>query len=63
MAATKTRERKVSYRWVTTTSVLSSLTEKVGGDLVAVEPLMGPGVDPHTFELTPGDVRPSRTLI
>ncbi|MEZ4521786.1 MAG: metal ABC transporter substrate-binding protein [Thermomicrobiales bacterium] len=42
---------------VTTTSVLSSLTEKVGGDLVAVEPLMGPGVDPHTFELTPGDVR------
>lgn len=42
---------------VATTSIISALAEEVGGDRVQIETLMGPGVDPHTFELRPGDVR------
>lgn len=42
---------------VASTSIISALTAEVGGEHVEVETLMGPGVDPHTFEMTPGDAR------
>jgi ABC-type Zn uptake system ZnuABC Zn-binding protein ZnuA len=43
---------------VASTSVIAAIAEQVGGDtLVHVEALIGPGVDPHTFEMTPGDIR------
>lgn len=43
-------------RIVATTSLISDLVEQIGGDLVAVEGLMGPGVDPHLYQASEGDV-------
>ena len=42
---------------VASTSIIGALAEQVGGERVRVETLIGRGVDPHTFEMTPGDVR------
>ncbi|MCW2955229.1 MAG: periplasmic solute binding protein [Thermoleophilia bacterium] len=47
-------ERKV--RVVTTTNFVTDLVEAVGGDRVTVDGLMGPGVDPHLYKATAGDV-------
>lgn len=41
---------------VTTTSILADAIREIGGDAVAVESLMGPGVDPHLFKATAGDL-------
>lgn len=43
-------------RVVTTTSILADLVREVGGDLVDVEALMGPGIDPHLYKASEGDV-------
>lgn len=40
----------------TTTNWHTDLARVVGGDLVSVEGLMGPGVDPHLYTATAGDV-------
>ena len=47
-------ERKV--RVVTTTSMLADLAREIGGERVAVEGLMGPGVDPHLYRPRESDV-------
>lgn len=41
---------------VATTSILADLARQVGGDRVDVEGLMGPGVDPHLYKASEGDV-------
>ncbi len=41
---------------VTTTSMIADLVRIVGGDLVRVDGLMGPGVDPHLYQASQGDV-------
>lgn len=41
---------------VTTTGMLADLVKNVGGDSVEVQALMGPGVDPHLFKATQGDL-------
>lgn len=43
-------------RVVATTSILADLAENVGGDCVKVTGLMGPGVDPHLYKASEGDV-------
>src|SRR5918999_5884688 len=43
-------------RVVTTTGMVTDLVEHVGGDRVDVEGLMGPGVDPHLYKASEGDV-------
>src|ERR687896_2564864 len=43
-------------RVVATTGMVTDVVEHVGGDRVAVEGLMGPGVDPHLYKATEGDV-------
>ena len=43
-------------RVVTTTTVVTDLVESIGGEAVSVEGLMGPGVDPHLFKASAGDV-------
>ena len=43
-------------RVVATTSMIADLARQIGGDLVAVEGLMGPGVDPHLYQASEGDV-------
>jgi manganese/zinc/iron transport system substrate-binding protein len=41
---------------VATTGMIADLARNVGGDDVHVEGLMGPGVDPHRYQPTPGDL-------
>lgn len=41
---------------VATTSLIADLVEAVGGEQVNVEGLMGPGVDPHLYKASEGDV-------
>jgi len=42
---------------VTTIGMLTDAAERVGGARVSVTGLMGPGVDPHLFRASAGDVR------
>ncbi|MEZ4700738.1 MAG: zinc ABC transporter substrate-binding protein [Rhodothermales bacterium] len=44
-------------RVVATTSMIADLTREIGGERVEVEGLMGPGVDPHLYKASEGDVR------
>jgi manganese/zinc/iron transport system substrate-binding protein len=44
-------------RVVATTGMIADLAERVGGDRVVVRGLMGPGIDPHLYKATAGDVR------
>jgi len=39
----------------TTTTMIADMVRNVGGDQVEVTNLMGPGVDPHTYEASQGD--------
>jgi len=43
-------------RIVATTSMIADLVQVVGGELVRAEGLMGPGVDPHLYQASQGDV-------
>ena len=43
-------------RVVTTTSIIRDVVENVGGEAVRVSSLMGPGVDPHLYKASEGDV-------
>ena len=47
--------RKV--RVVATTNFIADLAREVGRGRVAVTGLMGPGVDPHLYKASAGDVR------
>lgn len=41
---------------VTTTSMITDLVENIGGDRINLQGLMGPGVDPHLYKASEGDV-------
>lgn len=43
-------------RVITTTGMIADAVRNVGGDNVVVEALMGPGIDPHMYKATEGDV-------
>ena len=45
-----------TVRTVATTGMVADAVRIVGGDRVAVDALMGPGVDPHLYKATEGDV-------
>lgn len=42
---------------VATTNIVGDLVGVIGGERVSVEALMGPGVDPHLYKASAGDVR------
>jgi manganese/zinc/iron transport system substrate-binding protein len=42
---------------VATTNIVADLVRTVGGPEVVVEGLMGPGIDPHLYKASAGDVR------
>ncbi|MBN2477167.1 MAG: zinc ABC transporter substrate-binding protein [Pirellulales bacterium] len=46
-----------SLRVVCTTGQIADMLRNIGGPHVTVDPLMGPGVDPHLYKATPGDIR------
>jgi manganese/zinc/iron transport system substrate-binding protein len=54
VAAGPIAERKVQV--VATTSMIADLARNIGGERVTVRGLMGPGVDPHLFKASAGDV-------
>lgn len=41
---------------VTTTSMIADLAREIGGEHVTVTGLMGPGIDPHLYKASAGDV-------
>lgn len=43
-------------RVVTTIGQIADAAQNVGGDLVEVESLMGPGIDPHLYKASEGDI-------
>ncbi len=44
-------------RVVATVGMITDIAERVGGDRVRVHGLMGPGVDPHLYKASAGDIR------
>ena len=48
-------------RVTTTTGMIGDLATNIGGDRVNVTALMGPGVDPHLYKPSAGDVERWRT--
>lgn len=54
MAETDISERTVNA--VTTTGMITDIVANVGGERVNVTGLMGPGVDPHLYKATAGNV-------
>lgn len=42
---------------VTTTTIIADVVRELSGDLVEVQALMGPGVDPHLYKASAGDVK------
>lgn len=52
--ASDVADRKV--RVVATTNFVADLAEQIGGERADVEALMGPGVDPHLYKASAGDV-------
>lgn len=57
-AVTDIGDRKVKV--TTTTNFITDTVRQIGGDRVEVTGLMGPGVDPHLYKASAGDVRALR---
>lgn len=45
-----------SIQVLTTTTMITDLVEIIGGEQVEVNGLMGPGIDPHSYRVTPSDI-------
>lgn len=54
--AANVNSSKDTLNVVATTTMLSDLSEIIGGDRVTVNGLMGPGIDPHLYQASAGDV-------
>jgi ABC-type Zn uptake system ZnuABC Zn-binding protein ZnuA len=54
--ATKSAAPSDAIPVVATTSILADVVSRVGGDLVAVTPLVPPGVDEHEYQPSPRDI-------
>ncbi len=51
------KERNGKLRIVTTTGMIKDAVENIAGDKADVVALMGPGVDPHLYKATQGDLQ------
>lgn len=51
-----TDKEKEVYKVIATTTMLADLVNVIGGDKVEVTGLMGPGIDPHLYKASAGDV-------
>ncbi|HEY0944396.1 MAG TPA: zinc ABC transporter substrate-binding protein [Opitutaceae bacterium] len=56
LLALATGSSAAPLRVAATTSMVADLVKQVGGELVAVDGLMGAGVDPHLYKATASDV-------
>jgi manganese/zinc/iron transport system substrate-binding protein len=58
VSCTPTPKRKYGKpQVVTTTGMIADLVRNIGGDSLEVVALMGPGVDPHLYKATQGDLK------
>jgi len=53
----KAKSENSKLKIVTTTGMIADAARNVGGEFVEVRALMGPGVDPHLYKASAGDVR------
>lgn len=53
---TDTTSNEDTLNIVATTTMLADLSSVIGGDQVKVEGLLGPGIDPHLYQASAGDV-------
>lgn len=51
------KERDGRLKVTTTTGMIADLVLNIGGEHVSVTALMGPGVDPHLYKASEGDIR------
>lgn len=51
-----TEKESGKLKVVTTTTMITDLVKKIGGDKIDVKGLMGAGVDPHLYKATEGDM-------
>jgi manganese/zinc/iron transport system substrate-binding protein len=56
-APTAAQDAGAPIRITTTTGMIADLAENIGGDRVEADSLMGPGVDPHLYKPSAGDIR------
>jgi manganese/zinc/iron transport system substrate-binding protein len=56
VAAAPASAQGVAAQVVATTGMIADAAREVGGDLVEVRALMGPGVDPHAYRQTRSDI-------
>jgi manganese/zinc/iron transport system substrate-binding protein len=50
-------ESKAPLRVVSTVGMITDMAARIGGERVAVQGLMGEGIDPHLYKASPNDVR------
>ncbi len=50
------RHWHVPINVVSTTGIINDIVKSVGGDKISAKSLMGPGVDPHVYRATAGDM-------
>jgi manganese/zinc/iron transport system substrate-binding protein len=55
-ARAATQDAAAPIRITTTTGMIADLAENIGGERVEVVSLMGPGVDPHLYKPSAGDI-------
>ena len=51
------QDKNEKIQIVTTIGMIADAVKNIGGDLVNVTTLMGPGIDPHLYKASAGDVR------
>jgi len=56
-AAVRSSDVTGPIRVTATTGMVADLVATVGGDRVSIQALMGPGVDPHLYKATQGDLQ------
>ena len=57
LGAVRADARAADAMAVATVGMIGDVAHNVAGDCVAIETLMGPGVDPHLYQASAGDVR------
>ena len=57
MGATAMRADEPPLRVAALSTILAEIAREVGGDKVQVTDVVGPDVDPHTFDPAPADIR------
>ncbi|MEM9557732.1 MAG: zinc ABC transporter substrate-binding protein [Acidobacteriota bacterium] len=55
-ASDDTEPTRTVPRVIATTGMIADLAERIGGTLIEVDALMGPGIDPHLYKASAGDV-------